>query len=268
MSQGNVLIIGANRLFREGLKVLLRKFGFTVTTEGANLAEARSSADGMMPDLVLASLASGDDLAAWVAELRRIRTELPEARVVALTEQLPPEQFVRVLRAGAVAILTKDISGGVLQTSLGLVMQGQQLIPASVAEILLVEKVPAPAPPVLPATACMPERQTNGSDILLTSALASKPATPEAVSPPPDGERPIGIILSEREEQILYCLVRGFPNKVIARELDIAETTVKVHMKSLLRKLRAENRTQAAIWAMNHSQTIGVRTPKYSECTL
>jgi two-component system nitrate/nitrite response regulator NarL len=58
--------------------------------------------------------------------------------------------------------------------------------------------------------------------------------------------------LSDREIQILICLVDGSPNKVIARALGIAETTVKVHVKGLLRKVRASNRTQAAVWALNH----------------
>jgi DNA-binding NarL/FixJ family response regulator len=56
----------------------------------------------------------------------------------------------------------------------------------------------------------------------------------------------------EREEQILRDLVKGLPNKIIARKLDIAETTVKVHLKSILRKIRAANRTQAAIWALEN----------------
>jgi two-component system nitrate/nitrite response regulator NarL len=58
--------------------------------------------------------------------------------------------------------------------------------------------------------------------------------------------------LSEREEQILKDLVKGLSNKTIARKLDIAEATVKVHMKSVLRKIRVANRTQAAIWALEN----------------
>jgi len=58
--------------------------------------------------------------------------------------------------------------------------------------------------------------------------------------------------LSEREVQILDGLVKGHANKVIARRCGITEATVKVHMKSILRKIRACNRTQAAIWALEH----------------
>jgi DNA-binding NarL/FixJ family response regulator len=58
--------------------------------------------------------------------------------------------------------------------------------------------------------------------------------------------------LSRRETLILRMLMQGASNKVIARNLVITESTVKVHMKAILRKLRLQNRTQAAIWARNH----------------
>jgi two-component system, NarL family, nitrate/nitrite response regulator NarL len=58
--------------------------------------------------------------------------------------------------------------------------------------------------------------------------------------------------LSEREGQILKGLMKGHSNKVIARMCDVTEATIKVHMKSILRKIRVANRTQAAIWAFEH----------------
>jgi two-component system nitrate/nitrite response regulator NarL len=56
--------------------------------------------------------------------------------------------------------------------------------------------------------------------------------------------------LSPREREILSHLVEGHSNKGIARILGITEATVKVHLKSVQRKIRVENRTQAAIWAL------------------
>src|SRR5262245_19556780 len=58
--------------------------------------------------------------------------------------------------------------------------------------------------------------------------------------------------LSDREKQILKGLIKGHSNKVIARRCAVAEATVKVHMKSILRKIRVANRTQAAIWAIEN----------------
>src|SRR5690349_24594985 len=61
--------------------------------------------------------------------------------------------------------------------------------------------------------------------------------------------------LSPREQEILQALVTGASNKMIANELGITEATVKVHLKTLLRKIDVHNRTQAAIWAMNNGFT-------------
>jgi two-component system nitrate/nitrite response regulator NarL len=58
--------------------------------------------------------------------------------------------------------------------------------------------------------------------------------------------------LSPREKSILRCLIEGDSNKCIARKIDIAEATVKVHVKAILRKIRVHNRTQAAIWGVNN----------------
>jgi two-component system nitrate/nitrite response regulator NarL len=58
--------------------------------------------------------------------------------------------------------------------------------------------------------------------------------------------------LSPREREILRCLARGASNKEIARELDVAESTVKIHVQHILRKLELTSRVQAAVWAVEH----------------
>ena len=66
--------------------------------------------------------------------------------------------------------------------------------------------------------------------------------------------------LSSRELAILRTLMEGASNKVIARTLVITEATVRVHMKAILRKLRLQNRTQAALWARNYlGENVSVR---------
>jgi DNA-binding CsgD family transcriptional regulator len=62
--------------------------------------------------------------------------------------------------------------------------------------------------------------------------------------------------LSPREQSIMQCLIAGDSNKCIARKIDIAEATVKVHVKAILRKIRVQNRTQAAIWGMNDGSLV------------
>ena len=66
------------------------------------------------------------------------------------------------------------------------------------------------------------------------------------------GTKAVAPQLSPQEKSILRCLIEGDSNKIIARKIDIAEMTVKVHVKAILRKIRFKNRTQAAMWAMKH----------------
>lgn len=70
----------------------------------------------------------------------------------------------------------------------------------------------------------------------------------EIAAPAQLGEK----LLSAREGEILCCLANGYSNKQVARELNITEATVKVHVKTILRKLHLMNRTQAAIWAVQN----------------
>lgn len=80
-------------------------------------------------------------------------------------------------------------------------------------------------------------------ELLAHVPLASDPAPPFAV---PD------VGLSEREVQILAGMVGGLSNKVIGNRLRITEGSVKSHVKAILRKIHAQNRTQGAIWAIAH----------------
>lgn len=60
--------------------------------------------------------------------------------------------------------------------------------------------------------------------------------------------------LTEREQRILEQIAAGLSNKLIARELDITEGTVKVHVKHVLRKLNLRSRVEAAVWAVEHAR--------------
>jgi two-component system, NarL family, nitrate/nitrite response regulator NarL len=88
----------------------------------------------------------------------------------------------------------------------------------------------------------------SGERVFPRDLAAGRRPQPAMLSTQP---RSGGVRLSPREKEILSRLIAGDSNKVIARHLDIAEATVKVHLKSVLRKIGVENRTQAAIWALS-----------------
>src|SRR5690606_25352779 len=87
-------------------------------------------------------------------------------------------------------------------------------------------------------------------DVVLGCGRDKAPANLPSSSRPISTDAPPD--LSVREIEIIQRLVQGASNKCISRDLDIAETTVKVHVKTILRKIRAANRTQAAIWGLTH----------------
>jgi two-component system nitrate/nitrite response regulator NarL len=106
------------------------------------------------------------------------------------------------------------------------------------------------------------------SSVAATASLSERLVRPEPLDTPGgNGHNPPdntgrdardveGPLFSEREKQILRQLARGSSNKEIARLFSITESTVKVHLKALLRKIGARNRTQAAIWAVNRKYFI------------
>ncbi|MFL5129008.1 MAG: response regulator transcription factor [Microvirga sp.] len=115
----------------------------------------------------------------------------------------------------------------VLITSLELIMMGETILPGSLVRSML-----------------------NG----MTSGAGPDQDSPMAEPLPIDPGMPN---LSNREAEILRCLMRGEPNKVIAKKLAVTESTIKVHVKAILRKIGAANRTQAALWATEHLATRG-----------
>ena len=105
---------------------------------------------------------------------------------------------------------------------------------------------------VFPSAAFLNALSSSGLDCETCGEALAITVTPTPMPPSFDSQDSPIRTLSIREAEILQCLMQGSPNKVIARKLDVAEATVKVHIKAILRKIRVANRTQAAMWAVNH----------------
>jgi two-component system nitrate/nitrite response regulator NarL len=185
-------------------------------------------------------------LATTNALVRKVVTANPRVKVVILATSQKPEDVVAALRAGACGFLCQDIPGDTLLRSLELIGPGEMIVHPQFIEI---------------QTAAGDEKTTADSDAYVTTngnphlARCFQPRSPLArVEADAANENQSGGVpsLSRREMLILRMLMKGESNKTIARNLVITESTVKVHMKAILRKLRLQNRTQAAIWARNH----------------
>ncbi|WP_119461254.1 response regulator transcription factor [Rhodospirillaceae bacterium SYSU D60014] len=144
--------------------------------------------------------------------LRQLREVGGDCRIVVLANELSLCEMARALKAGVDGYLVNELSVEAFSLSLLLVMKGEKVLPGHLAGKLA----------------------TNVQDFEGVKLV--------------DAQRN----LTDRERQILQCLLNGYSNKLIARALGITEGTVKVHLKSLMKKIAASNRTQAALWARNN----------------
>jgi two-component system, NarL family, nitrate/nitrite response regulator NarL len=258
MPNEKVLLVGPHWLLRQGIKPLLKRLQLVVSGEGEDFAEAYQHFDRTgPPDIVMFLASRTDDIAGVLTQLRKVREDFAAIKLVVLAERSSTHDVITALQAGADGILSSNISSKMLLSSLQLVMLGQKLFSAWPSDLLAKPREPAPMRPLVVAEKTLPASPPQVVQFeprTLPQQPAALAVAPHAVlrAPIVRTDAAGSPVLSDREKQILRCLVRGQSNKVIARELGIAETTVKVHIKSVLRKLRAANRTQAAIWALNH----------------
>ena len=214
MKTWTVMLVDHDRLFSAALATLIGGGPFRVTAHAASADDALDLiADGDQPDLIV--LALQDGIPEEIAGIRRLR-EGTSARIVVLADTIADRSLSQSLKAGADAYLNKSMSSESLLRSLRLVMLGEVVYPTHVAGLLM---------------AAANERPQH---------------TPTPITMPPSGD------LSKREVQILRCLLAGQSNKAIARNLHITESTVKMHFKNVMRKINAQNRTQAAVWAIQN----------------
>lgn len=175
------------------------------------LSEAlRMLREGAVFDLVLFDLRLPD--AAGVEGLVALRERHPDSPVVIVSADADAPMIMRCLDLGAVGYIPKTLSNEAIRSALRLVASGCPYVPP---QVLATEQ---------------PIR-------VRTDPVATRSADP----------RHLG--LTDRQIDVLRLILRGLPNKLICRQLDLAEGTVKVHVSAVLRALGVRNRTQAVIAA-------------------
>lgn len=145
--------------------------------------------------------------------IEKIRAQNSALPCLILTDSFDYSAMLLNFKSGAIGYIVKDLDCNSLLASVNLAYKGLKVIPEKLLEVL-----------------------TDFSPSL--SYGAASEVDPEIAR------------LSRREFDVLCCLMSGHSNKVIARELDVTEATIKVHVKAILRKLKMGNRTQAAMWAI------------------
>lgn len=212
MSKIRVLLVDDHTLFRSGIKSLLAR------QDGFEIVgEAGDGLEGLKRAKSLKPDVVLLDLhmrgMSGLDAVRLIVEEVPESHVLMLTVSEDAEDLLEALRGGACGYLLKNIDTEALVEAIRRAAEGESVISPQMTGKL----VQGVRRPVLEA------------------------------QPLPDKEK-----LSPREREILAFLARGESNKEIARSLDLAESTVKIHVQGILRKLGLSSRVQAAVYAVEH----------------
>jgi two-component system, NarL family, response regulator LiaR len=209
-----VLVVDDHAVVREGLRTFLQlQDGIEVVGEAADGEQAVAQATQLEPDVILMDLVM--PRLDGIGAMRALRERSSPSRVIVLTSFLDDERLMPALQAGAAGYLLKDVEPAELARAVRSACADEALIDPTVAARLL---------------------QTLSSD-----RRASGPAADDGVEH-----------LTRREREVLELIALGHSNKRIALELGVAEKTVKTHVGHLLAKLGVADRTQAALFAVQH----------------
>jgi two-component system nitrate/nitrite response regulator NarL len=215
------VLICQNLLLRTGISHILSGTRFTLSKEPCEDLSSLPALADIVPMLFI--VCENQSMEEYVTAVEALKAQYPSSRVVVLADMMDPETTMQLCRSGMDGFCPTSMDRHALVKALEIVVLGETYIPASIG-LTLLEQV----------------RQGRAHF-----------AKGDAFTPTSDPAKLLNK-LSDREAQILRCLTQGASNKVIARELGVAEATVKVHIKAILRKVKATNRTQAAMWATGH----------------
>jgi two-component system nitrate/nitrite response regulator NarL len=183
------------------------------------------------PEPALVIVDANQNASRVLAVVKQAKERFPQARVVVLADQFDISLVRQGHEAGVNGFCLAATAPQVLIGYLELVMLGETVVPSAILRF---------------SVSGAPESKEQ--------------ALPESIMAEAKLSDLKGCKLSPREAEILGCLREGEPNKVIARKFDVTEAKVKVHVKAILRKIGAANRTQAAMWASQRLPRTGVST--------
>jgi two-component system nitrate/nitrite response regulator NarL len=235
MTPVRLLVVDDHALFRRGLVALLSQDErFEVSDQAGDIGEALRCVQRNRPDLVLLDNHLPGVLG--VDGIVSLKQAAPGIRVLMLTVSENADDLAAALQAGADGYLLKTVELDHLSDYIVQVLAGESVISPEMMTKLVTafrgKATPAAAPALAPPGL----------------------GAPAGVAPEPPSARANSAIdlLSAREREVLALIALGDSNKLIARKLDIAETTVKIHVQHILRKLQLTSRVHAAVYAANH----------------
>ncbi|MGE5452151.1 MAG: response regulator [Acidobacteriota bacterium] len=231
-----VMVVDDHTLFRRGLIALLsRDRRLSVVADAADAGEALRHAQTIQPDVML--LDNHLPGVHGIDALPQILDVCPKTKVVMLTVSEDAADLAQALARGAAGYLLKTIEGEALADAIMRVLSGESVVsPEMTSKLIAAYRNAVTQPGADEPAPLVPDGGTTGGADGGRDGMGSHEDL--ALSR-----------LSPREHDILREIARGASNKEIARTLGIAETTVKIHVQHILRKLNLTSRVQAAVYA-------------------
>jgi DNA-binding NarL/FixJ family response regulator len=228
------VVVGQNVLLREGLVSILRDAGFCVLDAACSVSGLDMSFLFEQQQSILMIVATGDDPSVAVEQIELFKHTQPNGSVVVVADRFRLNNVISAFQQGTKAYFLKDARSAAFIKYLELVMMGETIVPPAMLSLF---------------SGCKDDYQDETEKINCSARMNTEDNHVYGNNPPH---------LSDREKAILRFLITGDSNKAIARKINIAEATVKVYIKAILRKVQVQNRTQAAIWAIRNGSILVV----------
>lgn len=208
-----VLIADDHRLLREGLRALLEREGFQVVAEADNGRSAVQLAKKLKPDIVITDIGMPD--LNGIEATKKMSTEAPRSKVLALSMHTESRFVLGVLEAGASGYLLKDAAFEELSNAIQAVLKGQIYLSPAITGVVL--------------------RQSIGV--------------------PGSGPRTDASMLSKREREVLQLIAEGKSTKQVAATLYVSVKTVETHRKQIMDKLGIHSIAELTKYAVREGLT-------------
>lgn len=203
-----VLLADDHKIFRDGLRTLIEKEGMEVVGEAENGRKTIKLAEKLMPNLIIMDVSMPD--MNGIEATRKIRTALPDIRVIALSMHSDRRFVLGMLEAGASGYLLKDCAFGELANAINQVSTGNTYLSPKIADVVVKGYL----------------NKTN------EAAIGG------------------GAILTSREREILQLIAEGLTAKEIAAHVFLSIKTIETHRRNIMQKLNLKSTADLTKYAI------------------
>jgi len=208
-----VLLVDDHKIFRDGLRTLIEKEGMEVVGEAENGRKTIKLAEKLQPNVIIMDVSMPD--MNGIEATRKIISEMPQVKVIALSMHSDRRFVLGMLEAGASGYLLKDCAFGELAGAIKQVLTGNKYLSPKIADVVV-------------------KGYLNKSNDSVVSG---------------------GSILTSREREILQLIAEGLTAKEIADHVFLSVKTVETHRRNIMQKLNMRSTVDLTKYAIREGLT-------------